>query len=254
MKKILKKNQIIITALALMIAIAGYLNYAGKNTSLAGGKPEESTQSTEGTYTGNFQQVSDDDVLAENQALQNATGATAPSESQDDPLLTDGSDIASLDDPDEGQAAAGQPEEGQGQEVSGSTSTPGTAVLASGMTVTDFLAQERLNREQVRGKNKEALLEIINNENIAEDQKQAAVDNMVKLTEIAEKENLAETLLRSKGFEDAVVTMNEGQVDVVLCRATLTDTERAQVEDIVKRKTELGVENIVITLMELKTE
>ena len=84
-----------------------------------------------GTYTGNFQQVSDDDVLAENQALQNATGATAPSESQDDPLLTDGSDIASLDDPDEGQAAAGQPEEGQGQEVSGSTSTPGTAVSVS---------------------------------------------------------------------------------------------------------------------------
>ena len=248
MKKILKKNQIIITALALMIAIAGYLNYAGRNTGLTGGTPEEST--AEDTYAGNFGEVSEEDVLAENQALQNAMNATEATQPEDT-LLTDGSDIASLDDPAEGQETAGTAAAGEGQETGGA---PGSAVLASGMTVTDFLAQERLNREQVRGKNKEALLEIINNENISEEQKQAAVDNMVRLTEIAEKENLTETLLRSKGFEDAVVTMNDSQVDVVLCRTSLTDAERAQVEDIVKRQTGMGVESIVITLMELKSE
>ena len=30
MKRLFKKNQIIITTLAVMIAIAGYLNYSGK--------------------------------------------------------------------------------------------------------------------------------------------------------------------------------------------------------------------------------
>lgn len=32
MKKIFKKNQIIITALAIMIIVAGYLNYTTRNT------------------------------------------------------------------------------------------------------------------------------------------------------------------------------------------------------------------------------
>ena len=35
MKRIVKKNQIIITALAIMIAVAGYLNYSGSKLDLA---------------------------------------------------------------------------------------------------------------------------------------------------------------------------------------------------------------------------
>ena len=70
-------------------------------------------------------------------------------------------------------------------------------------------------------------------------------------TEISEKENAAETLLKAKGFIDPVVSITENQVDVVLNAASLTDPERAQIEDIVKRKTEIGAEGIVITLMEL---
>ena len=54
-----------------------------------------------------------------------------------------------------------------------------------------------------------------------------------------------------KGFVDPVVSITENQVDVVLNAASLTDPERAQIEDIVKRKTEIGAEGIVITLMEL---
>ena len=74
---------------------------------------------------------------------------------------------------------------------------------------------------------------------------------MIRLTEIAEKENAAETLLQAKGFVDPVVSITENQVDVVVNAAALTDPERAQIEDIVKRKTEIGAQGIVITLMEL---
>ena len=74
---------------------------------------------------------------------------------------------------------------------------------------------------------------------------------MIRLTEIAEKENAAETLLKAKGFVDPVVSITDQQVDVVVNAVTLTDPERAQIEDIVKRKTEIGAEGIVITLMEL---
>ena len=57
--------------------------------------------------------------------------------------------------------------------------------------------------------------------------------------------------LRAKGFVDPVVSITEDQVDVVVNAVTLTDPERAQIEDIVKRKTEVGANGIVITLMDL---
>ena len=128
---------------------------------------------------------------------------------------------------------------------------PGEAVLTSGTTVSEYIAGVQLNREQIRAKNKETLMELIGSDQISETEKQAAIQSMIRLTEIAEKENAAETLLQAKGFVDPVVSITANQVDVVVNAVSLTDPERAQIEDIVKRKTEIGAAGIVITLMDL---
>ena len=73
------------------------------------------------------------------------------------------------------------------------------------------------------------------------------MDNMVKMTSIAEKEAAAEILLEAKGFSDVVVSINEGAVDVVVNASVLDDAMRAQIEDIVKRKTDISPENIIIS-------
>jgi len=235
-KKLFRRNQIIITALAIMIAAAGYLNYAGK---------KELTQST--ANEAGMMEITDDDILSENQAAGSM----------------DLKEIASLDDPSEGgdpvssdqaqtseSAAAGDTTQPAG-ESQASIDNPGEAVLTSGMSVSDYIANVQLSREQVRAKNKETLMNIINNTNIDEAAKQEAIQNMVSLTEIAEKENAAETLLMAKGFSDPVVSITDGKVDVVVNAASITDPQRAQIEDIVKRKTEVGAENIIITLLKL---
>lgn len=129
---------------------------------------------------------------------------------------------------------------------------PGEAVLTSGMNVSDYIANVQLSREQVRAKNKETLMNLINNENIEEAAKQEAIQEMIDMTAISEKENAAETLLMAKGFSDPVVSITSGKVDVVINASSITDPQRAQIEDIVKRKTEVGAENIVITLMKLE--
>ena len=72
---------------------------------------------------------------------------------------------------------------------------------------------------------------------------------MLALNAIAEKENAAETLLMAKGFADPVVSITDGKVDVVVNAPSITDPQRAQIEDIVKRKTEISAENIVISLL-----
>lgn len=224
MKKRVKKNQVIITALAVMIAVAGYLNYSGMKLE------KETAAVSEGT-------VED---------------AAAVEEGVDDSSLVD---VESWDlalneletDLGEQEAASTEVAAGEAEGETQSGDTPGEAVLTSVTSGSSFAAEAKLSREQVRAKNKETLLEVINNENITEEQKQSAIDSMTAMTDQAEKEAAAELLLDSKGFVDSVVSITDGTVDVVVNKAELSEAERAQIEDIVKRKTEISGENIVIT-------
>lgn len=252
MRVIFRKNQMIISALAVMLAVAGYLTYVSDEDSWANTAAKGNENSLTSQKGDTVFELSDEDLLAENQ---NAGVAGANT-------LADGESGGNVDSTDidaananaaDGNSADVNASEGDivslDQDPADVGAAPGEAVLTSGMTIADYMAQSKLDREQTRGMNKEALLEIINNDGLAAEEKQAAIDRMVAMNAIAEKENAAETLLKSKGFSDAIVSIQDGQVDVVIGKESLTDAEVAQVEDIVKRKTEIGVENIVISLV-----
>ena len=113
----------------------------------------------------------------------------------------------------------------------------------------DFAAQAKLSREQIRSQNKDTLNEIINNTNLSETERQSAVQSMVEMTELVEKESATELLLEAKGFNDVVVNLTGETADIVVPMKEVTEEQRAQIEDIVTRKTGIGVENIVITPM-----
>ncbi|MGN0397347.1 MAG: SpoIIIAH-like family protein [Candidatus Fimimorpha sp.] len=278
MKKAFRRNQIVVSALAVMIAVAGYLTYAGKDgagelypaneavksgdTYIAGNltaadqnliqdKPSTAAESTQ-----QLSNVSSQAASASSAALESTASAAADTTSipnSQSSAQTSPFDMSSADTSIENTDAVAQNEkdiQSLDQDMADVMKNPGEAVLASGLTVADFMAQIKLNREQVRGMNKDALLDVINSEVASSQEKQAAVDNMVKLTDVAEKENAAESLLKTKGFAESVVSIADGEADVVICQDSLTDAERAQVEDIVKRKTDIGIDHIVITLMQ----
>ena len=222
MKNMMKKNQIMITALAIMIAIAGYLNFAGSR-------------------------ISEEEIMETG-----ADSAVTAKEDAPDTEAAENYDIASLD----SDVVSEEPDyldetmqesmaENTGDELS-DQSVPGEAVFTSSSSL-DSLSGAKLLKEQVRARNKETLLEIINNVNISDEQKQEAIDGMIAITDAAEKETAAEILLQAKGFDDAVVSIADGMVDVVINTSDLTEAQRAQIEDIVVRKTGIGAENIVIS-------
>jgi len=166
---------------------------------------------------------------------------------EENDVMETSNDLASqelLDISEEDLASASEDIESQDSEDGTVDGTPGEAVLTSGNAV---VADAKVTREQVRAKNKETLMQIIDNENLSEEQKQDAIDQMVFMTEIAEMEAAAETLLSSKGFSETVVSISDDMVDVVVNAEKLDDASRAQIEDIVARKTQIAPENIVIT-------
>lgn len=109
------------------------------------------------------------------------------------------------------------------------------------------MAQARIDREQVRSQNKEALNAIINNTGLSEAERQSAVQSLVEMTDLVEKETAAEQMLEAQGFSDVVVNLTGETADVVVPQSQVSEEQRAQIEDIVTRKAEIGVENIVIT-------
>lgn len=220
MKRLFRKNQIIITALAIMIVIAGYLNFTADQTKPV--KKEAESQTAEKLQAENIQ----------------AEEAAADAEA----------DITSFPDEDLASVSA------QAETVT-DTETPegekvGEAVLTSSASAGAFSASAKLNREQVRSRNEASLLEIINNTEISEDMKADAIASINQLTDRAEKELDAEILLDAKGFKDSVVSIKDDSVDVIIGAASITEEQRAQIEDIVTRKTERNVSDIVITTME----
>ena len=110
-----------------------------------------------------------------------------------------------------------------------------------------MLSDAKHLKEQTRARNKETLLSIINSVELGDEQKQEAVNGMVRMTEVAEKEAAAEILLEAKGFEDVVVSISSEGVDVVVNAVELSDAQRAQIEDIVKRKAEVEAQDIIIS-------
>ena len=110
-----------------------------------------------------------------------------------------------------------------------------------------FSANARLSREQVRAQNKETLLNALNSGGLSDEQKNQITNEMLKITQIAELENATEMLLAAKGFGDAVVNISDEQVEIVVNSTDVSDVSRAQIEDVVKRKTGKAAENIIIT-------
>lgn len=199
MKKGSHKNQIIITTLALLLAVVGYISYDNRDTFM------------------NAKDVLSTEIEAVN-------GEADTQVSDEVALETDST-----------------------EEILNA----GETVLTSASTESEeCVAQVKLGREQVRSKNKEALQKIIDDAGVSEEEKKSAVDAMVKLTENAQMEEDAKMMLEAKGFKNAVVSLSDDCCDVIVGKEDVTDEKRAQIEDIIKRKTNIGASNIVISTMD----
>ncbi len=267
-KKILRKNQIMITALAVMIAVAGYLNFAGTKIG------EEDFISVDGSSELTYD-ISDEDMYAislredtdgkiQDQASATGDDTDIASLDTDDVTITDNylsSDMNAVSDSAVDTAVTGDAASSEasgeadtlaaGTDESGATiieqEIPGEAVFTSASGVST-LAGAKLLKEQTRAQNKESLLEIIQNEELTEEAKKEAVSSMIALTETAQKESDAQMLLEAKGFAQTVVSISGDKADVMVEAANLTESQTAQILDIVQRKTDIVPENIIITV------
>ena len=219
MRRVSGKNRLAIIALAVMIGVAGYMSFAdaGKDKKTKKNGKEQ------------VEVISYDEVAG-----------------SDSKNVADGSENIAADeaqDTDEGLS--------EDMELNGPEEEIGDAVLtsASAKAVTNNMASVKLTREQNRSKSRETLMDIIGDEALSDEAKKEAADTYVRLNDTIEMETDIETVLAAKGYTDVVVTIGDESVDVTLGAAELDDAERAQIEDIVTRKTGYNISNVAISMM-----
>ena len=211
-----RRNQIVVTTLVVMIAVAGYLNFnhTDKAESAAANADEGYSYEAlidDGADITVLADDSEDTVTAEGTALDPLTAEAGYNEKEDD---------------------------------------TGAAVLVNATQDADtYFVQAKLEREQSRAKQKDILTEMINNKNLDTAQKSEFAQNMLTLQERIEKETAAEAMIKSKGFKEAYVRIDDDTVDVVVDSPELTDQQLAQIQDIVKRKTGFDVDKIRISTL-----
>ena len=206
-----KRNQVLVTVLAVMVAVAGYVNFTNTDDEVALMNYEEYTYESAISDTADISTLADDyDEFAEE------TGIS-------DPLTA---------------------------EVFGEEDDTGAAVLVSAEVtenIDTYFVEAKLDREQSRAKQKDILTEMINNSKLNSSQKDEAAKGLMKIQERIEKESAAEDMIKAKGFSEVYVRIDDDTVDVVVMGDSLTEQQLAQIQDIVTRKTGYGADKIRIS-------
>ena len=124
--------------------------------------------------------------------------------------------------------------------------------LAQAQKPSGFFTEERLERDKARSKQKDELKAIAQatdgsvstSSTLSSTQAQ---ERLVEVIKRSEAESTIETLIKQRGFEDALAYVSDtGNVDVIIKASSLSAKEVALISDIVVRHADCSMENITV--------
>lgn len=246
-KKIMKKNQVVILALALMLMTAGYLNYTNnhenENLLLAGLGDAQLVSAN----------VADGNAPTTNEVVESNSEATDSNEQTQ--LESNENELNNVQGIDEQNALNGTSEESANnvdanapttnqQNANQADTTQETSTQTSN---DDYFTRSKLERETMYSQMLETYTGILENEKISSEQKDIAENEIKNINDTKNAIMVVENLFETKGFEKAIVFVNNPSVNVVIKAKELTTEQVAQVQNIVQRELKTEIENIHIT-------
>ena len=234
---VLKRNQVIITALVLMIAVAGYLSWQDSRQEVAdtgfvldgqgGGSPLVPDPALQALFT-------------DDGAAPGLIGLPWPD--THNPAIDTYSEV-------EWPTLGDLDLEGIPMQNGDNLTEAGEAIFVDGRAESSFFVQARLLREQSRSNERSILNDLINNNNVAAEQRGQAADTMLEIQRRIERETAAESVIKSKGFSEVYVRISDNAVDIIVNKPELTEQDLAQIIDVIKRKTGMNETQIHISPM-----
>ena len=227
MMKALKKNQIVIFAIALMLITAGYLNYTMQT---------EQTAQTSGTIN-NEEMAGIGDAKLVSTDLNNAIP-------QNDVANTTNSTV-NADNKSKTENSVNQ-----SSDVKNQTNTTKETTTTSAKETTDtekYFAESKLERENMYSEMLESYQSILASTNVSAEQKSTSQKEISTINSQKNAIMIAENLIKNKGFKDVVIFVNNDSISVVVKAEKLQESDIAQIQSIVQRELNAKVENIHIS-------
>ena len=210
--KLLKKNQVIIYTIAVLLMVAGYLNYS-TNT---GEALEASANEVANTANIGDARLVSTDPVDENAAneLQNTINVTNTSNTNT-----------------------------TAENITNNTTTQ----TSSTVSTDDYFAKSKLERDTMYSQMLETYENVLNSDNSLETQKQSATEEITKINNTKNSIMVCENLLKTKGFANSVIFVNGNSISVIIGSDELTQEQIAQVQNIISREMSADIQNIHIS-------
>lgn len=208
MKMILKKNQVIISVIAIMLIAAGYMNYTANN--------KQTLQTAALKDSEKYGDLGDATLVSANAVFENVeeTGSLVENTPENTETVT--------------------------ENTVSETSVPA-------VSDNQYFAESKLEREKMYSQMLESYQKIINNSQISDTQKEISQNEIKKINDRKNAIMISENLLKNKGFEDLIIFVNGDSISVVIKAKELTQEQIAQVQNIIVRELKADIENIHIS-------
>ena len=225
MKKILKKNQIIIYVIAIMLMTAGYLNYT-------------TNQSKSSVETSIEMEAKDDSKLAD----------------IGDAKLVNSNDILEQDTNNTTNTTNNTTNNTQSENTTNQTEqennvndTVQTSTNNEVKSEDDYFIKSKLERDTMYSQMIETYEKVLNSSNSLETQKQSATEEITKINQTKNGIMICENLLQTKGFKNCVIFVNKESISVIVGAEEIKQEEVAQIQNIIARELNSKIENIHIS-------
>lgn len=225
MKNVLKKNQIIIYVIAIMLMTAGYLNYTTKQgeSSIQTSLDIEAKDDSRLADIGDATLVSSSDVVVED--------------------LNNTSNVQNTADISTNEIKESNTNNDTNQIKSNTTEETSSNVSNN----IEYFTKSKLERDNMYSQMIETYEKILNSDNSLETQKQTATTEITKINQTKNSVMICENLIKTKGFENVIIFVNGDSVSIIIGIQELKPEEVAQIQNIVSRELKVNAENIHIS-------
>lgn len=207
--KIIKRNQLIILVISLMLITAGYLNFTSDNNTVL--------TSQLMAELGDATLVSANAILEKNK-IESTENISIENNTEQSSISIEENKVSAENDIVE--------------------------TVAVQETDNTYFTTSKLERENMYSQILETYQEIYNNTETSSEQKTSALNEIAKINKTKNAIMIAENLISAKGFRNVVIFVNDNSISVIVGEQELQTEQIAQIQNIVSR--ELNVDAGII--------
>ena len=258
--KILKKNQVVILAIALMLMTAGYMNYTNNHENENMLLAELGDAKLVSANVQESNNILANEIINNNDINQNETTNVMLNENNNNVDNTINNEITNEENIINNTSNNVLVNNASTESISNDTqyevseeniiqNTVETSADANNSTKenSDYFTKSKLERETMYSQMLESYQNILENEKIPSDQKGIAQNEIKNINDTKNAIMIVENLLATKGFKNVIVFINDPSINVVTEKENLTTEEVAQIQNIVQRELKADIQNIHIS-------